>query len=118
MSAERSWSRVVDQLLESPDVSSGRMFSSEGLRYGDKYFAMLCRGDLVVKLPAARVDQLEGSGAGQRFDPGHGRIMREWLAVPVSGSRRWRTLAAEALQFAQHNAADARNRTARSRSSG
>lgn len=111
--AEGTWTRVVEELLASPGVSSGRMFSSEGLRYGGKYFAMLCRGELVVKLPAARVDQLERAEAGQRFDPGHGRIMREWLSVPTSKGRRWRSLAAEALDFAHQNATGARGASAR-----
>lgn len=37
-------------------------------------FAMVSsNGNFVVKLPKQRVEQLEGSGAGRRFDPGHGR---------------------------------------------
>lgn len=115
VSAERAWARVVDELLAAPGVSSGRMFSAEGLHYGGKYFAMLCRGDLVVKLPAPRVTELERAATGRRFEPGHGRVMREWLAVPVSRNRRWRSLAAEALDFAQHNPTNTPDRTARSR---
>jgi hypothetical protein len=101
MTAELDWTRIVDELHTERGVSTGRMFSAEGLRLGDKYFAMLCRGELVVKLPAPRVDELEAGGVGRRFEPGPGRRMREWLTVPVARRRRWRPLATEALDFAR-----------------
>jgi hypothetical protein len=52
--------------------------------------AMVVNGCLVVKLPRDRVDQLVVTGAGQRFDHGHGRQMGNglsWLhpiATPVA----------------------------------
>jgi hypothetical protein len=113
VNAEQAWTEVAEETLAAPGVSSGRMFTAEGLNYGGKYFAMLCRGDLVVKLPAPRVDELEEAATGRRFEPGPGRIMREWLAIPVSNHRRWRSLVAEALDFAHHNAANAAGPTTR-----
>ena len=101
VNAERAWSRLVDELAVTPGVSSGRMFRSEGLSYGGKYFAMLRRDDLVVKLPATRVDALEHAEVGVRFETRPGRVMREWLAVPFARSRRWRALTCEALEFAR-----------------
>jgi hypothetical protein len=35
------------------------------------------------------------SGAGERFDPGHGRIQKEWLAVIGDDPAEWRALATE-----------------------
>jgi hypothetical protein len=98
---ERAWSRLVDELAMAPGVSSDQMFRSEGLSYAGKYFAMLRRDDLVVKLPATRVEVLEQSEIGVRFEPRPGRVMREWLVVPVAHSRRWRALTTEALEFAR-----------------
>jgi hypothetical protein len=40
-----------------------------------------------------------GTGFGRRFEPGTGRIMKEWLSVPASGSRRWKGLVSEAKAF-------------------
>lgn len=45
---------------------------SEGLRVSGRIFAMLVKGELVVKLPKGRVDELTASGVGHRSDPGHG----------------------------------------------
>lgn len=103
--AERVWSEVTEGLLAIPDVASGRMLHAAGLNHRGKFFALLRRGDLVVKLPAARVDELERSGAGRRFEPGHGRVMREWAVVPAIRRDAWPALATEALAFAQRNAA-------------
>jgi hypothetical protein len=57
------------------------------------------KGSFVVKLPKRRVEELEASGAGQRFDPGHGRLMKEWLALEPDSTAAWLALAREALNF-------------------
>jgi hypothetical protein len=47
-----------------------------------KIFAMMSfKGKFVVKLPKKLVDELVSGGRGEHFDPGHGRIMKEWVAV-------------------------------------
>jgi hypothetical protein len=53
----------------------------------------------VVKLPRQRVDELIGSGEGERFDPGHGRLMKEWVTIGPECGRLWVALAEEALGF-------------------
>ncbi|TMK93392.1 MAG: TfoX/Sxy family protein [Actinobacteria bacterium] len=74
--------RVSERLLgEDAELERTRMFSSEGLKTAGKFFAMVSRGELVVKLPRERVDELVAAGAGHRFDPGHGRLMKEWVAL-------------------------------------
>ena len=59
---------------------------------------MSAQDTLVVKLPKPRVDELVQAGHGKRFDPGHGRIMKEWFVV--TGSKlSWAELAREAHDF-------------------
>src|SRR5262249_43852488 len=71
---------------------------SVAIKARGKIFAMLVRGDLVLKLPASRVDELVGGGA-TRFDPRRdGRVMREWAVLPLSARNRVR-LAEEAFAF-------------------
>jgi TfoX/Sxy family transcriptional regulator of competence genes len=79
-------------------VSVGRLFASVGLKVDAKIFAMVVKGRLVVKLPKERVDALVASGAAERFDPGHGRVMREWASFGEDGPT-WLSLAREARAF-------------------
>ncbi len=59
---------------------------------------MLVRGSLVVKLPKSRVDALVIARQGYRFDPGHGRLMKEWIVIEVGGGD-WLALSKEARRF-------------------
>jgi hypothetical protein len=90
---------AVDPSVTPPSASDGGKFGASGLKVHGKIFAMLSKGELVVKLPRQRVDDLIASGTGRRFDPGHGRLMKEWVTIAPRDSRYWGKLAQEALEF-------------------
>jgi hypothetical protein len=79
---------VLDAFANSPDVTGGKMMSSYGLKVNEKIFAMFGRKQFVTKLPKVRVDALVGAGVGKNFDPGHGRLMKEWVVVGPDGTRQ------------------------------
>lgn len=89
----------ADPAVTPPSAGKGGRFGDSGLKVSGKLFAMLSKGELVVKLPKQRVDELIASGTGTRFDPGHGRVMKEWVTIAPSHGRDWVTLAEEARQF-------------------
>jgi hypothetical protein len=68
---------------------------------GGKLFALISsRGWFVAKLPRQRVDELVRLGKGQFFDPGHGRLMKEWVALTdATEASSWIALAKEARRF-------------------
>ena len=77
-----------------------RKFGAGALKVRGKIFAMPAHGTLVLKLPANRVDALVAAGLGTRFDLGHGRVMKEWVALSASAKEdRWLALAREARAF-------------------
>jgi TfoX N-terminal domain len=93
---------LVEGFRTDPAVtppSPGRGFGASGLKVDGKIFAMVSRGELVVKLPRERVDELIAAGKGTRFDPGHGRLMKEWVSVGPDEAASWRKLAEEARAF-------------------
>jgi hypothetical protein len=45
------------------------------------------------------VDELVEAGQGRRFDPGHGRLQKEWLDVDSPSDDVWLALATEAEAF-------------------
>jgi hypothetical protein len=100
---DQRFERLVDEFVGRDGVTPpgpGHGFGSSALRYRGKIFAMLVRGDLVVKLPRARVDALVADGAGVRFDANRGTPMREWLRLAPASTLDWSALAGEALDFA------------------
>ena len=93
----RDFAAVVAALGDEPAVTKGRMFGSEGLKVGKKVFAMEVRGKLVVKLSVERASALRDAGLAQPFDPGHGRPMKQWVAVGPRARVDWLLLSREAL---------------------
>ena len=89
---------VVSAFAHDPTVTAGKLMAAQGLKVNGKIFAMFPRGEFVVKLPKVRVDELISSGKGRRFDPGHGRPMKEWVVV-APGKADWIELAEEAYHF-------------------
>ena len=81
-------------------ISEGKGFGSSGqLKVNGKIFAMLVRGELVLKLPKERVDELIRSGDGTNFDAGKGKPMREWFVLSPASRRQWLPMAREAFDF-------------------
>jgi len=99
---DRRFRPIVDAFANCRDVSSGKMMSSYGLKVNGKIFAMFGRSQFVTKLPKPRVDELVAAGAGKNFDPGHGRIMKEWVVV-ADGGPDWLQLAKEAYDFVKQS---------------
>ena len=95
---EPSFAPVVHAFSNHRDVTYGKLMSSNGLKVKGKIFAMFGRGRFVVKLPKSRVDEMVHAGAGERFDPGHGRLMKEWIVVAANNGD-WIKLATEAYDF-------------------
>ena len=98
---QRKFEYVVQSLQSAPGVALGkRGFGVGSLQVHGRIFAMVSsKGEYVVKLSKARVEALEGSGGGRRFDPGHGRLMKEWLVVASTSKAEWLKLAIEAMNF-------------------
>ncbi|MBI3302714.1 MAG: TfoX/Sxy family protein [Deltaproteobacteria bacterium] len=90
---------IINTLTSNPEITTSKMFGSQGLKIGGKVLAMLVKGKLVVKLPLQRVDELIASGKGTRFDPGHGRIMKEWVAIEPRTYEDWLKLVEEARDY-------------------
>jgi hypothetical protein len=104
ISPERHYASIAQTLCREPGVTLGtsakKGFGSSALCINGKIFAMLSsKNDFVVKLPRKRVDLLVAAGSAKRFDPGHGRLMKEWLVVGPRGNEDWLLVAKEAMRF-------------------
>jgi TfoX/Sxy family transcriptional regulator of competence genes len=107
MATKEQFTALVDQMIATSEATFGgdestgarRMFGSTSIKTGGKMFAFFNKDRLVVKLPASRVTELVETGKGRPYDPGDGRIMREWVAVVSESAEDWLTLATEAEAF-------------------
>ena len=102
--AERAFRDLMPGYLVRDDVSEGTGFGKNpGLRHRGHIFAMLIRGELVVKLAPGRVTQLIAAGRGHAFDAGKGRPLRAWLAVSFrpGAAAGWADLVDEAFEAAR-----------------
>jgi hypothetical protein len=101
VTAEQRYAELVAAFLNRQGVTQeGRGFGSSALKVRGKMFATLSsRGAFVVKLPRARVNALVAAGEGRPFEPGPGRVMKEWLELGTTSGQDWAQLAEEALAF-------------------
>ena len=95
----RFW-ELAEPLLIRPGITRSTMMGFPCLRIRGQFFASTDRatGDLVVKLPEARVDELVDAGRAESFAPA-GRRFREWAAIPYARHRTWRRLLDEAHDY-------------------
>ena len=99
-SAENVFAAISEGYRDLPEVTTGTGFGSRpGLRRRGKIFAMFGRDSLVVKLARNRAAAIVDSGEGVPFDPGHGRLMRDWVEVSLAHADDWPELVAEAFQY-------------------
>lgn len=91
---------AAEPLLHDGAITRSSMMGLPSLRFSGKVIASAAResGDLVVRLPAHRVDALIESGEGVAFAPG-GWPFREWVRIPSRSTERWRALMREAIAF-------------------
>jgi hypothetical protein len=94
--------QAAERALGADGVERGTMMGFPCLRAGGAFFASCDHGsgDLIVKLPEARVQELIGSGLGKPFAPA-GRVFRQWVLVAHRDTVRWRALVTEAQSFVE-----------------
>lgn len=102
-----AYAKVVSAFAHDKDVTppkGGTGFGANALKVDGRIFAMLSsQGKFVVKLPKERVAALVTARKGAYFDPGRGRLMKEWLEM-TSGQALWVSLAREAREFVRASA--------------
>ena len=90
---------IAEGYLARADVDIGPMFGSEAVRVRGKVFAFIGHaGDLIVKLPEERVDELASRGEGARMTISE-RMLREWAVLDLAHSARWADVVAEAFAY-------------------
>lgn len=92
---------LATSLLRDPRISRSTMMGLPCLRCDGAFFASLDRrsGELIVKLPEARVKELVAAGTAVTFAPA-GRPFRRWAAIRAAERHFWAGYLDEAKTFA------------------
>lgn len=77
-------------------VNAGR--GAQGIKLGGKMFVMFHKGQLLVKLPPARVAEVIASGDGLPHDPGTGKPMKTRVLIPDTKKSLWIAYCEESRQ--------------------
>ena len=98
---ERFWELAEPVLADPPGghtLEEGTMMGSSCLRVNGDFGAMIHSktGELIVKLPAARVLEEIEAGVGSAFSP-NGRVFKEWMAVVATDDATWSRLIRESV---------------------
>jgi hypothetical protein len=94
-----AFSSIAAVLGQNPGIELRKMFGCHGLSVGGHVFTFEHDGELVVRLPPARVTELSAAKVGAPFDPGMGKPSKGWLSV-AAGATDWQRLAEEGLAYA------------------
>jgi hypothetical protein len=103
-SPDEAFAQLTETFAALPGVTQGtgkkKGFGATALCVKGNIFALLSRNKrLVVKLPKPRADALVGAGTGRYFDPGHGRLMKQWVEISDGHASKWRTIVEEAFSY-------------------
>jgi hypothetical protein len=98
---------AADLEARDPDVQLGQMMGHPCIKAGGKIIAsfQVEKDSIAFKLPdeAEREKALALQGA-LLFEPmGKGKVMREWVDVPVAHQSKWAELADTALRLRREN---------------
>lgn len=93
---------IAEPMIAAGEAQLGTMMGHPCLRVNGAFFATAGHAghELIVKLPALRVNELIADGAGMPFAPA-GRTFKEWVAVPDPNPRLWTELVREARAYAR-----------------
>ena len=97
------YEELTDDLLYDPAIGRATMMGYSCVRLAGRFLATYDEKDsrLVVKLPRERVLEVIEAGDGEPFAPA-GKVFREWVAIPTPDRDLWRTLLADAADFARN----------------
>jgi hypothetical protein len=92
--------QIAEQFAKSPGVVRGQMFGMPTVKVKGKAFMTYLPGEVIFKLSGAELASALTLPGAHLYDPmGNGRLMKEWVVVPVADSAAWEALAEQALGY-------------------
>ena len=64
----------------------------------DKMIIMFSKGDLLLQMPPATIEELVGKDKGLLYEVSPGRVMKDRIVIPASKKRSWKSLCERAIK--------------------
>jgi hypothetical protein len=98
--AATAYENLVARLTTNKSVTSGQMFGKACLKVKGKAFISLHNEKVVFKLAGEPHQKAMGLKGAELWDPsGKGRPMKEWVALPITDARAFKSFAENALAY-------------------
>ncbi|MEM9400925.1 MAG: hypothetical protein AAGA44_00415 [Pseudomonadota bacterium] len=97
----------IYQSLKDHFADDGRVTVNQGkgaqgikikVKNKDKMIIMFSKGDLLLQMPPASVDELLSKGKGLPYEVSPGRVMKDRIVVPAAKKRSWKSLCERAIK--------------------
>ena len=92
---------VKAHFANDPEVEVLKGRGAQGIKRRGKLFVMFMKGDLIVKLPEQRVNEIIDTGDGEPFDPGTGKPMKNRVLIPARKKDMWIKYSEEAKKHSR-----------------
>jgi hypothetical protein len=94
--------RLASFMSEFPSAKAGKMFGMPGYMVNGKLAVAMFEDSVIVKLGAARAQELIGTDDIEAFEPMPGRAWKEWIKLNAD-LLRYHELLAEAVEYVAEN---------------
>ena len=95
---------LKDHFADDPRVTVNSGKGAQGIKTSvkskEKMIIMFSKGDLLLQMPAASIDELVRKGKGLPYEVSPGRIMKDRIVIPASKKRSWKSLCERAIKEA------------------
>lgn len=98
--ALQRYEKLVKHFTASTDAIAGQMFGKPCIKVNGKAFIALHKEWVVFKLGGQARERAMSCPGARLWDPsGKNRPMKEWIALPISASKTFGTLATASIKY-------------------
>ncbi len=93
---------LKDHFADDSSVTVNAGKGAQGIkvkvRNKDKMIIMFSKGDLLLQMPPATIQELIGRNRGLPCEVSPGRVMKDRILIPASKKRSWKSLCERAIE--------------------
>lgn len=96
------YKELKEHFADDPRVTVNAGKGAQGIKVEvknkDKMIIMFSKGDLLLQMPPATIEELVGKKKGLPYEISPGRVMKDRIIIPASKKRSWKSLCERAIE--------------------